>query len=190
MNISERHQLIQKMLKASSIPLSGSHLSKELGVSRQIIVQDINQLRDSGCNIISTPKGYLFDNSSAAYRVFKVHHEVSETEDELNLIVDLGGEVRDVFIYHRTYNKISAVLSISSRREAALFCDDIRSGKSSPLMTATSGYHYHTVYAKDEATLDIIEDALWERGYLAELTDFEPEALTESIRNKSLLRQI
>ena len=185
MAVNERHKTIISMLKKTDTPLSGSQLSKTLGVSRQIIVQDINHLRDEGHNIISTPKGYVYDRSGFVSRVFKVHHEVNETEEELNLIVDFGAEVKDVFIFHKTYNKISATLSINSRRDAALFCADINSGKSSPLMTATSGYHYHTVIAKDNATLDLIEQALWERGFLAKLTDFEPDDLTESIRNKN-----
>ncbi|MBQ0028448.1 MAG: transcription repressor NadR [Lachnospiraceae bacterium] len=185
MAVVDRHRIMVNMLKKSAVPLSGSHLSKELGVSRQIIVQDISELKASGHNIISTPKGYIYDNSGNVSRVFKVHHEVNDTEKELNLIVDLGGEVKDVFIFHKMYNKISAMLSIASRRDASQFCDDIRTGKSVPLMTATSGYHYHTVLAKDEATLDLIEDALWEHGFLAKLTDYEPEELNESIRSRN-----
>lgn len=36
-------------------------------------------------------------------------------------------------------------------------------------MSVTDGYHYHTVSAEDEATLDGIERALRERGFLIEI---------------------
>jgi hypothetical protein len=41
-------------------------------------------------------------------------------------------------------------------------------------MNATSGYHYHTVVAPTEALLDLIQDKLNERGFLAKLRDYEP----------------
>jgi transcriptional regulator of NAD metabolism len=34
-------------------------------------------------------------------------------------------------------------------------------------MNITGGYHYHTVRAENEATIDAIERALAEKGYLA-----------------------
>ena len=43
------------------------------------------------------------------------------------------------------------------------------SGASKPLMAVTDGYHYHTVSASDEASLDRIENALRDAGYLIEI---------------------
>lgn len=40
-------------------PLSGAALAKELGVSRQIIVQDIALLRANGHDIVATNRGYV-----------------------------------------------------------------------------------------------------------------------------------
>ena len=57
-------------------------------------------------------------------------------------------------------------LNITSRRKAAEFIADIRSGKSSPLKNITSDYHYHTVDADSEETLDMIEEMLAEKGFL------------------------
>ncbi len=51
----------------------------------------------------------------------------------------------------------------SSRRKAAEFLDDIKTGKSSPLKNITSDYHYHVVEADSEETLDMIEAALPEK---------------------------
>ena len=45
---------------------------------------------------------------------------------------------------------------------------------STPLKHITSDYHYHTVAADSKETLDFIQDTLKEKGFLAELRDFEP----------------
>ena len=66
---------------------------------------------------------------------------------------------------------MEADLNITSRRKAAEFIKDIRSGKSSPLKNITSDYHYHVVEADSEETLDLIEDMLREKGFLVEQSD-------------------
>ena len=59
-----RRDTIIKMLGEKGKPLSGTELAKELGVSRQVIVQDIALLRAVNKNILSTNKGYvLYDPS-------------------------------------------------------------------------------------------------------------------------------
>ena len=175
MKVDNRQSDIINYLKKSDGPVSGNVLSKNFNVSRQIIVQDINQLRDKGYSIISTTKGYVLENGNEVTKVFKVRHTIEETEKELQLVIDLGAEVRDVFIYHKIYDKIRAKLCICSRRDIKVFCDKLLSGKSAPLMTATDGYHYHTIVAKDADTMKLVEKALGENGFLAELTDYEPE---------------
>ena len=111
--------------------------------------------------------------------MFKVHHTEDATRSELELIVDLGAEVKDVFIFHKVYGEIHAALNISSRRDIEEFCKDMESGKSSPLMTATNGYHYHTISARDNETLRLVEEVLKREGFIAPLTDYEPEALMQ-----------
>lgn len=184
MALKDRHTEIIHILKQSDGPVSGSALSAKLGVSRQIIVSDIEALRTDGNMILSTPKGYVIIPTQYVERVFKVFHTVEDTEKELNLIVDLGAEVKDVFISHHVYNEIHAKLNIASRHDAKVFCDDIKSGKSSPLLTVTGGYHYHTIAAKDTATLELVETALRDNGFLAPLTEYEPAALTRYFENK------
>jgi len=95
-----------------------------------------------------------------------VRHTSGQTEDELNLIVDLGGTVADVFVWHRVYGKVEARLNISSRFHVKQFLEGIRSGKSKELMNITDGYHYHTVRAESENVLEQIEEALTDKGYL------------------------
>ena len=177
MKVQKRHGEILELLINSDVPVSGTHLSKTFNVSRQIIVQDINQLRDDGNDIISTTRGYILRKPDVYTKIFKVYHTVEDTEKELNIVVDMGGEVKDVFIYHRVYNEIRAGLSIRSRKDVKEFCENIKTGKSTPLMTATGGYHYHTIVARDYETLELIEKDLKANGFLAELTEFEPDSL-------------
>lgn len=168
MNAVERREEIIRLITAGDKPISGNELSKHLDVSRQVIVQDIAILKAAGYDILSTNKGYVSGGKAApCERVFKVHHTNEQTEDELNTIVDIGGTVSDVFVWHRVYGKIEAKLNISSRRNVQQCIDGLVSGKSTALMNITSGYHYHTVIADSEETLDLIEKALEEKNYLA-----------------------
>ena len=58
----------------------------------------------------------------------------------------------------------------------ALSCKTVKiaSGKSNLLMNVTSGYHYHTVFADSVQLLDVIQEKLWEKGFLASLQEHEP----------------
>ncbi len=175
---SERRKKIIEILRNSPEAISGSELGKKLNVSRQVIVQDMALLRSEGIDIISTSKGYDIDNApkeKGSFRIIKVNHTAEQVYDELSLVVDLGGTVKDVFVNHRTYGRISAPLNIKSRRDAKKFVDDLESGKSTPLLNVTAGYHFHTIIADSEEILNEIEEALGKAGYLAELTDYEKE---------------
>jgi transcriptional regulator of NAD metabolism len=68
-------------------------------------------------------------------------------------------------------------MNLHSRADVKSFLADISSGKSSLLKNVTSGYHYHTVQARDEETLDLIEAKLKENGFLAPLQDHEPKKI-------------
>ena len=166
MKSAERRKAMIALLLSSKEPISGGTLSEKYGVSRQIIVHDIALLKSAGYDIISTHYGYLLHGSPLLERVFKVCHSSEATEDELTCIVDLGGTVVDVFVWHKVYGKISAQLNIFSRHNVHQFLEGVRSGKSAELMTVTGGYHYHTVRAENEETLNIIASALEKKGYL------------------------
>lgn len=62
----------------------------------------------------------------------------------MTTIVDLGGTVEDVFVYHKVYGVLRAEMNIKSRMDIRNYMEEIRSGKSSLLKNVTSGYHYHT----------------------------------------------
>lgn len=167
MKVTERRKAIVNLLLASKTPISGGELSKQFNVSRQIIVQDITVLKGLGYEIFSTHHGYVLQKSPLVERVFKLKHTTEQTEDELNSIVDLGGTVVDVFVWHKVYGKISATLNIFSRLHVKQFLEGVRTGKSTELMNITGGYHYHTVRADSEAVLDKIGETLQQKNYIA-----------------------
>ena len=149
----ERRTAIINQIKTSSAPVPGKALAAQYEVSRQVILHE----------------------SHLVERIFKVKHTDDQVEDELYTIVDLGGRVRNVMVNHRVYGHMEASLNINSRRNAAEFIDDIRSGKSTPLKNITSNYHYHVVEADSEKTLDMIQEALEEKGFLLEQEEWEKE---------------
>ena len=174
MDAQQRRQKIARRLAASTGPLSAAVLAKELSVSRQIIVGDVALLRANGCEIFSASRGYLLHAKNDASRIFKVLHSDEEVEEELTMIVDLGGRIQDVFVYHKVYGVVRADMNIRSRKDIRTFMEGIISGNSSLLKNVTSGYHYHTVFADDEQSLDVIQESLQNRGFLARLQDYEP----------------
>ena len=186
-------------LRSADAPVSGGQLANTLNVSRQIIVQDIALLREAGANIVATTKGYVLADAAQTAaqnatqtmaqnaeqpaavldepaRTFKLHHEVEQTREELQTIIALGGRVHNVSISHRAYGRITAPLEIADQADIERFINDIESAKSSPLSTATSGYHYHLVSAPSNEALEAIGRALADKGFLAPLLPHEQEA--------------
>lgn len=182
MKAETRRREIVNRLTGLTAPLSASKLAEALAVSRQIIVQDIAILRASGYKIQSLARGYILENEKAFAKVLKTIHADDEVEDELNTIVDFGGIIKDVFVFHKAYGRVSAPMNIKTRNDIKSFVNDIKSGKSSLLKNVTSGFHYHTVIADSEEILKDIENALWEKGYLATLKEYEPEEIR--VQNK------
>lgn len=174
----ERREEIVRVLRESAEPVSGGALARAVGVSRQVIVQDIALLRANGHDVLATARGYVLScdgEPAVPTRLVKVHHTADDLEDELTCVVDLGGTVLNVMVNHRVYGKLTAELDIRSRRDVARYLADIASGKSSPLMTVTSGYHFHRIAADTEEQLDEIEAALADRGYTVEIFPYERE---------------
>ncbi|MGN0162724.1 MAG: 3H domain-containing protein [Candidatus Ornithomonoglobus sp.] len=166
MSISERTEAILERISQSSSPVSGSRLSEEFGVSRQIIVKDIAALKAQGNDIIATTKGYMLHRIPMPERVFKVVHRDDEIQQELQAIVDAGGIVRDVFVWHKIYGKIEGELDIKTYEDITEYINSLKTGRSSPLKNVTNEYHYHTVTAKSDAALDKVRAALDKIGFL------------------------
>lgn len=167
MKVNDRRKAIINLLLSATEAVSGGELATKFGVSRQIIVQDINVLKGMGHEILSTRNGYLLKKSPFAERVFKTKHTTDQTEDELTTIVNLGATVTDVFVWHKVYGKVCAPLNIFSIMHVKQFIEGVRSGKSTELMNITGGYHYHTVRAENEEVLDAVYNALKKKGYIA-----------------------
>ncbi|MCI2173370.1 MAG: transcription repressor NadR [Atopobiaceae bacterium] len=175
---AERRQAILDSLSEAGTgsALSGRELAGRFGVSRQVVVQDIALMREAGTPIVATSRGYVLERrreSDRPRRTVKVRHSIDQIGDELCAIVDRGGRVLDVTVNHRAYGFVSAPLDIANRRDVRRFVDDISSGVSSPLMTLTSGYHFHLIEANTEDELDEIEAALDELGFLAKVLPYE-----------------
>lgn len=168
MDAESRRENILKQLKESSSPIVARTLAKEFDVSRQVIVGDIALLRATGEDILSTPKGYVMKESSGSRFKKKIvcQHDPEETRDELYSIVDLGGEVIDVFVEHPIYGEINGTLNITSRKEVDDFIEQVTRHKTALLSELTEGLHIHTIAVKDKETAEKIEERLLEKGYL------------------------
>lgn len=175
MNTTDRRKEILAILRKTDTPIAAKDLAAKFHVSRQVIVQDLAVIRASHAGIVSTYRGYLFQQESGCTREFKMRHGLERTADELNIIVDCGGRVQNVSISHRVYGRITAELDIRSRQDVQEFMDNLRGSKSTLLGSATSGYHYHLVQAAGEERLDLIEKKLEESGLLAPLSAWEKE---------------
>ncbi len=167
----ERRERIIELLMNTRTPISGTELAKVLGVSRQIIVQDIALLRAKNREIISTNKGYLLFKpvgNDGAQAVVMVKHNSDEIYDEFATIVELGGRVLDVSIDHDYYGQIQIDLVINDLNDAEEFVQKMKESKSQPLKCLTGDIHYHTIAAPSEKVLQLIRKELKQKGYLVE----------------------
>ena len=100
MDARERRRAIMAVLESAKDPVSGSALAREVGVSRQVVVQDIALLRADGHDIVATNRGYVLQEAASSpavpTRLVKVRHGVEQAGDELTSIVDAGGAVLNV----------------------------------------------------------------------------------------------
>ena len=124
MNTSERRKEILKTLQNSDFPVAARELAAKFGVSRQVIVQDMAVIRASTPGILSTTKGYTIQQENSCTREFKVRHSQEQAAQELNLIVDCGGRVKNISISHRVYGRVSAEMDIRSRHDVTEFVEE------------------------------------------------------------------
>lgn len=177
MSTDERRKRILSLLGSADEPIAAKELASRFKVSRQVIVQDLAVIRASHPDIISTNRGYVKNRQeiTSCMREFKLRHKPEQAADELNIIVDLGGRVKNISVSHRVYGRISVELDISSRQDVLEFTKALDGAASTVLSTVTGGYHYHLIEASNEKRLDMIEEALDKAGFLAPLTPWEKE---------------
>lgn len=166
---SRRMQILQ-LLKEQGSPLSGATLAKSMGVSRQVIVQDIALMRAENHPILSTNKGYVYRLSNVENtqpkRVFLVKHTTDEVLDEFLTVLELGGRILDVGVDHEIYGQISVDLLIETPQDARDFVTKLSSCRDNPLKVLTDDLHYHTISAPSEKLLELIQQELKQKGYL------------------------
>ena len=175
MTTAQRRTEILQILKKAAAPVAAKELAARFGVSRQVIVQDMAVIRVSTPCILSTTRGYVLQQDNGSSRDFKVCHAPEQIEDEMNLIVDCGGHIKNISISHRLYGRISADMDVRSRQDVREFVETLKNSSSSVLSNATSGYHYHLVAADTPERLDMIQQKLREAGFLAPLQPWEQE---------------
>ncbi len=163
---TRRKQIIEELKKTAS-PLSGNKLAASMGVSRQVIVQDIALLRTE-YPILATAQGYLLyaPQQQTCIRAFLVKHTKEDIRDELSSIVALGGTVLDVIVEHDVYGQLRADLNLTTQKDVERFCQRLEQSSSGPLFPISAGVHLHTVEAPSETVLYAIELLLKEKGYL------------------------
>lgn len=165
----ERRKQILEILAESSQPVTGTDLAKQLGVSRQIIVQDMAILRAEGHEVLATPRGYLRNDSQAPAgqrAVLAVQHDASRTEEELCVLVDHGLYVIDVIVEHPFYGEMRGNLMLKTRVDVGRFMA-LMNKREAPLLSAlTDGVHMHTVEYSDVADLNMAIEELSRRGLL------------------------
>ncbi|MHB9091139.1 MAG: 3H domain-containing protein [Chloroflexota bacterium] len=167
----ERRRQIQDLLRESDQPITGHELATRMGVSRQVIVQDIALLRAQGEDLVATPQGYLLAQrfSPAAHRaVLAVRHGRESTEDELLTMIDHGLIVVDVVVEHPIYGELRGLLRLESREDVYRFTARLRESDASLLSALTKGVHLHTVEASRPEVIGRARAALRAKGYLLE----------------------
>lgn len=170
MDGKQRREKLIQILQMQTEPISGTQLSKQLGVSRQIIVQDIALIRAEQHSILSTTKGYLMVEQKKSYvsRYFKTKHKKEEIKDELITMIHYGGRVKNVRVEHPTYGTIVTDLFLATEEQVEEFIEKINLEHTIPLYELTEGVHSHKVEAESEEILEKIGQALKEKNYMVE----------------------
>lgn len=168
----ERRDLILKALGGGA-RVTATQLAEELGVSRQIIVSDIAILRERGCDITATSRGYVLGAGRAFGYVDQIacRHGPEDIIAEFDAIVDNGGTVLDISIAHPVYGIITAAIYIRSRRDARAFVEEMQKLNGRPLSQLTEGAHLHTVGCESRAEFDAIIEALRAVGIYEETNE-------------------
>jgi len=169
MNAGERRERIVGILSSSTQPVTGTSLASVLGVTRQVIVQDVAVLRARGEKILATPKGYTYwtdPGKTGIVKMIAVKHDFCDTEEELLTMVDSGVEVIDVIVEHPVYGQLVGLLSLTTPKDVEEFMRTIEETQAGLLSSLTDGVHLHTVRAPSKEHIDNLEKTLAEKGLL------------------------
>ena len=167
---AERREAIRETLLHADAPISASALAAQLGVSRQIVVGDVALLRAGGFAIDALPRGYRVHTRDTGYTglVACQHSTTEQLRQELYLVVDNGGSLKDVIVENPLYGELQANLHITSRQDADTFIRQAAQQPQSLLSTMTNGVHLHNINCADKASFDKVCQALKQAGILYE----------------------
>lgn len=149
---TQRRERILEILQRGTEPVTGQRMAEMLGVSRQIIVQDIAILRAGGQPVISTPRGYFYwvTSQGEATAVLPVCHSPDMVASELLTLVDHGVTVVNVRVEHAFYGELVGSLNLKSREDVHQFLSAIHDRSAMLLSTLTDGVHLHTVEGRPD----------------------------------------
>lgn len=167
----KRRAELLALLKDVAEPVTGAELAGRFGVSRQVVVQDIAILRAAGEQILATPQGYVvprLQKDALVQAVVACRHSREQIEEEIGIVVDLGGKVLDVIVEHPVYGEMRGNLMIASRRDLKMFLERLGKTSARPLSALTGGVHLHTLEAPDRTVMNEITSRLREAGFLVE----------------------
>ncbi len=166
----ERRKKILDILNTMDEPITGSQLAKKFDVSRQVVVQDIAVLRAKGINVMATSNGYYIPKNKSHSKDIETivckHDGYQSIEDELKIIVDMGGKILDVIVMHPVYGEIRCPLMINSRYDLDKFLEKLKNEEAEPLASLTDGEHIHTIEIPNKKIFKIIKNRLKEKGIL------------------------
>jgi transcriptional regulator of NAD metabolism len=169
MSNSRRREIIA-LLKKNKEAITGTVLAELLGVSRQVIVQDIAVLRAQGTQIVATSNGYTLPQSVHSGRLIKTliskHEGFDQMEEELMLIIEYGGKIIDVIVEHPVYGEIVGNLHLATVEDIRRFMEKVRSTNAKPLASLTEGEHIHTIEIPSEKVFSLLVSELKEKGYI------------------------
>ncbi len=158
---------IVELLRSRGDAVTGNEIAKQLGISRQLVVQLIRRAREEGFRIISSVKGYSLKERQLARRVIVVQHAAEDIGDELRTIVAEGARVIDVIVRHPVYGEIKGDLNLETDEDVSRFLALLRGSGGAPLLSLSKdGVHMHTIEAADQHVIDRIVQMLDEKGYL------------------------
>ncbi|SDN72302.1 transcription repressor NadR [Alkalicoccus daliensis] len=168
----ERRLKMVSLLKENEEAIKGGALADLLGVSRQVIVQDVTLLKAHNYPITATSQGYLWTEedlkTSSFTKVVACIHTPERTEEELNMLVDNGIRVKDVLVEHPVYGDLRASIGVKNRKQVQQFLTRVKETQASYLSELTGGVHLHTLEADSKEDIDDGVKALKEAGFLVE----------------------
>lgn len=164
-----RKDRLVDILSNSPEPVPGRELAELLGVSRQVVVQDVAILRARGVEVLATARGYMLFREPAPHTrraVLATKHAPRETEEELLILVDHGVKVLDVLVEHPLYGELRGNLMLQSRMDVQRFLERVEMEQVSLLSVLTDGVHLHTVEYQDPKGFEAALACLSRKGYL------------------------